>query len=436
MNPLANELNAVLAGTAAGRLLSAYGERMYFPKGIVAQSAEAGRRARRYNATVGMAYENGEPMILPAVKELTPGLSPSESVAYAPAGGDPEIRRLWKQEMLAKNPSLREGGFSLPIVVPGLTTGMALAASLFVNPGDTVILPDLYWDNYELIFSEAGQAKYLTFPFFDGRGGINTPALAEVLRENAGAGKIVLILNFPNNPSGYSPTKADARDMRRAVYECAEGGTDILVISDDAYYGLFYEDGIETQSLFAFFASLHERVFAIKVDGSTKEDFVWGFRIAFLTYGGRGLTDKHYEALLNKTNAALRASISNCSRIAQSIMIRAMGQPGYQGQKAAKLGILKKRYLKVRDILSKRKAGKALRELPFNSGYFMSFACEGISSEKLRQRLLEKGIGAISLQDRLLRVAYESIDESGMEEMFGEIFASADELLAEGQALK
>jgi aspartate/methionine/tyrosine aminotransferase len=428
MNPLANELNAVLAETAAGRLLSAYGQRMYFPKGIIAQAAEAGKRAKRHNATVGMAYENGQPMILPAVRDLTPGLSPAESVAYAPAGGDPEIRRLWKREMLVKNPSLKEGCFSLPIVISGLTTGIALSAALFVNPGDTVILPEMYWDNYELIFAEAGQAKFLTFSFFDGKGNFNAPALKEALRKNAGAGKIVLILNFPNNPSGYAPTKTDARNIVQAIYECAEGGTDILVISDDAYYGLFYEDGIETQSLFAFLASLHERVLAVKVDGATKEDFVWGFRIAFLTYGGRGLEDKHYEALLTKTNAALRVSVSSCSRIAQSIMLKAMGQPGYQEQKAAKFDILKNRYLKVREILSRRKAGKALKELPFNSGYFLSFVCEGISAEQLRERLLEKGVGVISLQDRFLRVAYESIEEDGMEELFSEIFASADEL--------
>jgi aspartate/methionine/tyrosine aminotransferase len=428
MNPFAKELNAVLGGTVAGRLLSGLGQRLYFPRGIVAQSAEAGERARRYNATAGMAYESGQPMILPAVRELTPCLSPTESVAYAPAGGDPQIRRLWKQEMLLKNPSLRDGDFSLPIVVPGLTPGLATAANLFVNPGDTLILPDLYWDNYELIFSDAGQAKYLTFTFFDDAGKFNAPALREALCKNSSAGKLILLLNFPNNPSGYSPTKQEAREITRIVADCAESGVDILVISDDAYYGLFYEEGVETQSLFSYFAGLHERVLAIKVDGNTKEDFVWGFRVGFLTYGGKGLSAEHYEALLTKTNAALRATISNCSRIAQSIMIKAMSKPGYQAQKAAKLEVLKKRYLKVREILAKRKTGRALRELSFNSGYFMSFLCEGISSEKLRQKLLEKGIGTISLQDRILRVAYESIDEPGLEELYNGIFAAADEL--------
>ncbi|MDR1933821.1 MAG: aminotransferase class I/II-fold pyridoxal phosphate-dependent enzyme [Spirochaetales bacterium] len=429
MNPLATELNAVLAETVAGRLLSCFGQRMYFPKGIVVQSAEAGRRAKRFNATAGMACENGQPMILPAVRELTPGFSPAESVAYAPAGGDPEIRGLWKQEILAKNPSLKDRDFSLPIVVPGLTCGVAAAADMFVNPGDTLIMPDLYWDNYELIFADAKQAKCVFFSFFGADGRFNCAAFKEALQKNSAAGKLVILLNFPNNPTGYSPTRAEAQEIARIVKDCAEGGADILVISDDAYYGLFYDEETETQSLFAYFASLHERVLAIKVDGNTKEDFVWGFRVAFLSFGGRGLAASHYEALLTKTNAVLRASISNCSRIAQSIMIRAMKRQGYHAEKAAKLDILKKRYLAVRKILAARKTGKALRELPFNSGYFMSFRCHGLSSDKLRERLLEKGIGAISLQDRLLRVAYQSIDEPGLEEMFAEIFATADELL-------
>lgn len=83
MNQLAVELNAILEGTASGRLLSELGRRMYFPKGILTQSAEAGEKATRFNATIGMAYEDGQPMMLDALREALPSLSPSEAVAYA-----------------------------------------------------------------------------------------------------------------------------------------------------------------------------------------------------------------------------------------------------------------------------------------------------------------------------------------------------------------
>ena len=61
MNALAEELNKALAGTVAERLLADMGRRMYFPKGILSQSAEADARANRMNATIGMAYEGGAP---------------------------------------------------------------------------------------------------------------------------------------------------------------------------------------------------------------------------------------------------------------------------------------------------------------------------------------------------------------------------------------
>ena len=53
MNVLAVELNEVLKNSVAYPFLSQKGLRMYFPKGIVAQSAEAGEKAKKYNATVG-----------------------------------------------------------------------------------------------------------------------------------------------------------------------------------------------------------------------------------------------------------------------------------------------------------------------------------------------------------------------------------------------
>ena len=59
MNPLADELNTVLEGTIAGRLLSNLGRRFYFPKGIIAQSTEAKKAATLANGTIGMAYAKG-----------------------------------------------------------------------------------------------------------------------------------------------------------------------------------------------------------------------------------------------------------------------------------------------------------------------------------------------------------------------------------------
>ena len=51
-------------------MLSDLGKRLFFPKGILAQSAEAKEKAKRYDATIGIARENGKPMFLPSVMKL------------------------------------------------------------------------------------------------------------------------------------------------------------------------------------------------------------------------------------------------------------------------------------------------------------------------------------------------------------------------------
>ena len=63
----------------------------------------------------------------------------------------------------------------------------------------------------------------------------------------------------------------------------AEAGCNVVAIADDAYFGLFYEDSLK-ESLFGKLANLHPRILAIKLDGATKEEFVWGFRTGFITF--------------------------------------------------------------------------------------------------------------------------------------------------------
>ncbi|HET7839016.1 MAG TPA: aminotransferase class I/II-fold pyridoxal phosphate-dependent enzyme, partial [Rectinemataceae bacterium] len=170
MNALAVELNDILAGSVAERLLSEMGKRMYFPKGILSQGAEADEKAKRFNATIGMAYDGGAPMILDAVRAAMPSLSPTEAVAYAPTGGIPALRKRWRSELDRKNPSLKGKTCSLPVVVPGLTAAVSYLADLFLDPEDSVVIPDLHWPNYRLIVEERKTAKGLTYPVFAPRG--------------------------------------------------------------------------------------------------------------------------------------------------------------------------------------------------------------------------------------------------------------------------
>jgi aspartate/methionine/tyrosine aminotransferase len=429
MNAMAEELNGILSSSVAERLLSEMGRRMYFPKGIISQSAEAGERAHLYNATVGMAYVDGEPMILDALKEALPSLSPTEAVAYAPTGGVPELRKKWQQAMWMKNPSLHGKNTSLPVVVPGLTAAVSYIADIFIEPGDTVVVPDLHWPNYRLIIEERKTATGLSYPLFS-NGSFNIEGLEARLRE-AGEqrGKAVCVLNFPNNPAGYTPTLAEADKIVNALVRIAEAGTDLLVLCDDAYFGLQYEDSLLRESIFARLADAHENILAAKADGPTKEDFVWGFRLGFVTFAGKGMTSPQYDALVKKMLGIIRSSVSSSSMTAQNLLLKALAFPGYDDQKARYRAILESRYKAMKRSLSENSIPGCLRPLPFNSGYFMSFECVGISAEKLRVALLdEEEIGTISLQDKYLRIAFSSVEKDDIPKLCLKIFAMASRI--------
>ena len=427
ITPLAKELNDILGGTTAGSLLSDVGKRLYFPKGIIAQSGEAKKLGKTANGTIGMTVINGSPVTLKSIQDLTPGLTARELVAYAPTAGNPDLRALWKEAIIKKNPLLKDKAFSLPVLVPGLTAGISYLADLFLDETKPLIAADPSWDNYVLIASARRNAEFIQFAMFkDGK--FNIDGLVATMKEQAKSGSVRVLLNFPQNPSGYSPTVQEAKRLVEEVKALAENGTKVMVWCDDAYFGLAYEDDIEKQSLFAYLADLHPNVLAAKIDGPTKEDFAWGFRCGFITFASKGMNEEQYDALVKKLMGTIRSSVSCSSTPPQTLLLKAFQNPETEAQKAEYRKILEKRYHLVKDFV-KSHTSNEITALPFNSGYFMSFSTKTVDAEVLRQTLLnESGIGTISIDSHTLRVAFSSLEEDKINIVYQAIYETADKL--------
>ncbi len=426
LNPLAQELNNILKNTTPGELLSDLGTRIFFPKGIIAQGGEAKKFGTTANATVGTTLVDGKPAILEAVHKYAPELSASELVAYSPTAGNPDLRAAWKDMIYKKNPGLKGKTVSNPVLVPGLTAGISYLADLFIDEKRPLLTANPCWDNYSLIVETRRNAQLHTYNLF-ADDGFDLRSFKKAMEKEAETGFVRVLLNFPQNPSGYSPTNAEAAQIVRIIRDIADKGAKVLVLDDDAYFGLNYENDIYPQSLFAEFANLHENILAVKIDGPTKEDFVWGFRSGFLTFGGKGLTEEHYTALEKKLMGLIRSSVSCSSTPSQSIALRAFKDPAIDIQKKIYREILEKRYKAVKKYVTSH-ASKNLEPLPFNSGYFMSFRTK-VDAEQLRQKILhEKQIGTISIDSQTLRVAFSSIEENMVETVYDAIYTCADEM--------
>jgi aspartate/methionine/tyrosine aminotransferase len=434
MNQIAEELNTILDQGVAGRLLSGFGRRIYFPKGIISQSAEAKKSAHRANATIGMAFANGRLMMLSTLRDSLPAFTEDEAVAYAPTAGIEKARELWMQHLLLKNPSLKREYLSLPVVVPGITAGLSCIADLFFDKAQRLIVSEPCWDNYSLIFEERREAVLRPVRFLNDSG-LDIDSIRAAIRDEAAGGMVRILLNFPNNPSGYAPTAEEADALCVCLEEAASGGADVLVICDDAYFGLFYDETTCTESLFSRLSCAHENILAIKADGPTKEDYVWGLRTGFLTFGSKGLTVERAGSLVNKLMGVIRSSVSCSNTPAQHLLIRTLDSEKNLDEKKRFYEILKGRYRVLRRFVDSRKEHPVLRALPFNSGYFMSFACNGIDAGELRRKLLsEKGIGTIAFGNTWLRIAFSAISEEEIEPVLEQVFKTAEELAGRAQS--
>jgi aspartate/methionine/tyrosine aminotransferase len=421
-NTEAQELNTAIehASPALFGALSKKGKEIYFPKkGILSQSKEAA--GKKINATIGIATaDTGEALHLSEISRLV-GLGAKEIYEYAPGCGVKELRDLWREEILHKNPALAGVELTLPVATAGLTHALSVAGYLFIDDGDTLIMPALFWENYELIFRNGFGAALTTYPLFQD-GDFNIRGLKECLAQK---GRKIVLLNFPNNPTGYTPTVKEAREIVQVITDAAEKEP-IVVLVDDAYFGLSYEDGVLEGSIFAMLAKAHRNILAVKIDGISKEEYAWGLRVGFLTFASLGFDTKALEALTDKAAGVIRGSISNVSNLSQQLIIKAMRASGYAKEKSAHKALLQERYKRVKEtLLGHPEYLKYFEVLPFNSGYFM---CVRIASpnnaETVRQKMLaEYGVGVVASND-VLRIAFSSTPCERIAELFAAMYQS------------
>jgi aspartate/methionine/tyrosine aminotransferase len=436
INPLARQLNDGLAKQAPEvlEMLSPYGVRAYFPKGILSQSAEAKAKAHRFNATIGIATEGGGPMFLDSIQRHLNEVDPAAVYPYAPPAGRPGLRDLWREKLLSENPSLEGKLFGQPIATSAITHGLSLFGDLFVSVGDVMLLPDKLWGNYRLAYEVHLGARIETFPFYAGSG-FNVEGFAQALAEHSeGREKLIVLLNFPNNPTGYMPSVAEGEAIVSALREQAERGTRLVVVTDDAYFGLFYHLGGEsmTESLFGALTNLHPNLLAVKLDGATKELFVWGLRCGFLTFGpGRAENAEEVCAALDaKVRGAIRAGISNVSQLSQSLVEGALASESIGRERREKRDLLCERATRVYEVANEPRFRESWDVYPFNSGYFMLINVKGVDAEKLRVHLLDHhGVGLIATGPSDLRVAFSCLETEEVEPLFEIVHQAIQELV-------
>jgi aspartate/methionine/tyrosine aminotransferase len=308
---------------------------------------------------------------------------------------------------------------TLPIVTAGISHGISVTADLFSGPGRTVVVPSPFWGNYRQIFALRREADLVSPPLF--QAGEFDP---EVIANAAGdsASPVTVVLNFPSNPGGYSPSEPERRRLVQSILALADRRP-VVALCDDAYLGLVYEPDVPTGSIFWDLAGAHPNLLAVKVDGATKEFAFFGGRVGFLTFG-LAPDSPAAVALEDKVKGLIRSTIGSPVALSQVVLLQALRDPDIEARIAAIRDQLYGRYRVVKDALAQVDPD-LLTVLTLNSGCFALLEIPSaidISAEEVRLRLLrDESTGVIAVPPRWLRLAFCSVKRADLPEIVARI---------------
>ena len=225
---------------------------------------------------------------------------------YTPSAGWIELKEAIAAKLNQENKI--QASASNIIVTSGAKYAIFTAMFTLLSPGDEVIIPSPYWVSYpEMVKLIA--AKTVVLPTKRSNDFKVDPG--ELEKAITSKTKL-LILNYPNNPTGATYSRQELEEILAVVKE-----KKILVLSDEIYEVLTY-DGREHTS----FASLPEAFSStITINGFSKTFSMTGWRIGYLVAD---------ERIINEASKIIDHTTSCASSISQSAALAALGNKEWQ----------------------------------------------------------------------------------------------------------
>jgi aspartate aminotransferase len=186
---------------------------------------------------------------------------------YTAVPGIPALRRAIAEKLRRENGiAADESGV---LVTPGGKNAIYLAAHAVLNPGDEAIILDPSWVSYGPIVQSAG-ALPVRVKLDAGRAYRIT---AEALERAVSPRTRLLIINYPNNPTGHILHEEEAQVLERFLL----AHLDVYLLSDEVYEAITY--GAGSLSMGAR-PAVARRV--ITVNGFSKGAAMTGWRMGYL----------------------------------------------------------------------------------------------------------------------------------------------------------
>jgi len=237
---------------------------------------------------------------------------------YTPSAGIPELREAIAEHLQGKGvpTSAKE-----ILVTPGAKHAIFCAMAAALDPGDEVIIPSPCW-TYEGIALVAGARPiYIETTQMD-----EFRLKIEKVQEKLTSRTRMLVLNYPNNPTGATATKQDLRALADLAVDHK-----FWVLSDEIYDCLVYEG---EQVSIASLPGMHERT--IYINGFSKAYAMTGWRLGYAVS----------PAELTKEMIKVQQASTSCA----AAFVQEAGVAALRGPKGC-VDEMRKEYRKRRDVI-------------------------------------------------------------------------------------
>ena len=286
----------------------------------------------------------------------------------------------------------------------GGTGAVSASMHLFLDEGETILLPDIMWTNYKLVADKAN-LNYLCYSLFNEKGMFNITDLIYKVKElKKTQKKIAIIINDPcHNPTGYCMTEEEYTNLYSFLDEEAKD-CDITLLLDIAY--IDYDECKNKKHLIFDVALRKDYNFNILFMASCSKTFgIYGLRIgALFTF----TKNEEYERIfINSYKSFARGiySMPNTSSISAICSIL----------KDDKMTLVQEEVKKNSEVLIKR--GKEMERLlnlynikhyPYKNGFFVTLVTDG-KANLIFEELRLKHMYVVPMDENNIRLSVSNL---------------------------
>jgi aromatic-amino-acid transaminase len=371
---------------------------------IFALNREANARKAKgesvVNATIGAALnDDGKLAVLETAAKAVRATEEGVWAAYAPISGSPAFLNAVMDDMFAREPSMR--ACAIATATPGGTGALKQALSNYLEAGQAMLTTSFYWGPYQTLADEAG-CRVDTFNMFTETGGLDVAALDVALaKQIAAQGRVLLFLNDPcNNPTGYSMTKAEWREVCTCLQKHAAHGP-IALLVDTAYIAYGAGDSL------AFLEELRPLL------GHVALLFAWSASKTFTMYGLRVgaiiacLPDEKERAMTEAAfSYSCRGTWSNCNAGGLAAISKLMTDPELRASCTKDRDAVKQVLFERVRVFNELAKPKGLKYPTYEGGFFVTVFRDDAAEHALRMK--DSGVFVVP-QKGALRVALCSV---------------------------